>query len=256
MTTHNKEQIRIRQVTKDLQAGGPLICKHEMLNCLQTFHPTSDVFEIRVIKAHNQQGKHLGTLSGYFDSPKKATTAIASANVGGNVYHTLNPLRYDCLARNINKLSAWARTTTQDSDVKYIRWLPIDIDPIRQTGLSATYEELMLANEVKEQVQEHLIDKYEGFDHSAISGNGCYVMVRVPGDKLDIKGFLAELADKFNTDHVEIDISIYNPARIMKVYGSLAQKGEHTPLYPNWVSSHRPWRYSYMIERGEQYNGI
>lgn len=236
-----------------LNSNKPLVAEHEVLHCLQQFHPKSDIFEIRIIKAHNRQGKHLGTLSGYFDSPYKATQAILRANVIGNTYHTINPLKYDILARSINKLTPWTQHTTNDNDVFDIRWLPIDIDYIRQSGMSATYNELLYTNEVRHKVQKYCNTGNSGFHHGAMSGNGCYVMIKIQKPIDSIKDVLEHLAEKFNTDQVAIDTGIYNPARIMKVYGTVAQKGDHTPLYNNWTGSHRPWRYSYMLEVGNQY---
>ena len=44
-----------------------------------------------------------------------------------------------------------------------------------------------------------------------------------------VKAQLAALADRFDGDAVRIDRNVFNPARIWKLYGTLARKGDSVP---------------------------
>ena len=78
-------------------------------------------------------------LSGYFDDLDKL--ALAAANISGRgpaVYVTLNPVNPDLLARAANRIKSYARQTTTDGDVIAMRWLTIDFDAVRPSGISST----------------------------------------------------------------------------------------------------------------------
>ena len=72
----------------------------------------------------------------------------------------------------------------------------------------------------------------------AMSGNGGHADYRVdlPNDAATrdlFKACLAVLHQRFATDTVEIDRNVYNAARICKIYGTVARKGDHTPERPH-----------------------
>jgi hypothetical protein len=79
------------------------------------------------------------TVSGYFNDHKQLAQAAAglSGTVPG-VYVTLNPVRTDLLARAANRIVPYAKKTTGDSDILSRRWLLIDFDAVRPSGISAT----------------------------------------------------------------------------------------------------------------------
>jgi hypothetical protein len=51
---------------------------------------------------------------------------------------TLNPCTPVLLARSVNRLTTRAQHTTSDADIVQRCWLPIDFDPARPAGISAT----------------------------------------------------------------------------------------------------------------------
>ena len=57
---------------------------------------------------------------------------------------TINPVRHDLLARSDNRLGR-CRHTTRDVDVAVLRWLFLDIDPVRPPDISSTEAELAAA---------------------------------------------------------------------------------------------------------------
>jgi hypothetical protein len=68
------------------------------------------------------------------------------------------------------------------------------------------------------------------------SGNGYYLLYRIdlPADDGGlVKRVLLALAQRFDTDAVKIDPAVFNPARICKVPGTWARKGDNTPERPH-----------------------
>jgi hypothetical protein len=76
----------------------------------------------------------------------------------------------------------------------------------------------------------------------ADSGNGYHLLYRVDlptNDDQLVKRVLAALASRYNTNQVKIDEAVFNPSRIVKLYGTMARKGDST--------SERPHRWSKVI---------
>ena len=55
-----------------------------------------------------------------------------------------------------------------------------------------------------------------------------------------MKSLLRVLALKFGTEQTYVDQRVFNPSRILKIYGTVARKGEHT--------DERPWRTARLVE--------
>ena len=71
---------------------------------------------------------------------------------------------------------------------------------------------------------------------TAVSGNGGHVLIRLLEDipvnqdsKLYIKNFISQISEKFSTEDVDVDTSVFNPSRIWKLYGTKAMKGDAVP---------------------------
>lgn len=83
------------------------------------------------------------TLAGWFDNDQRLIEeARRLRRVSG--YLTINPVRSDLLARSDNRLSR-SRHATRDDDILCLRWLYLDIDPIRPADISSTDVELLTA---------------------------------------------------------------------------------------------------------------
>ena len=70
----------------------------------------------------------------------------------------------------------------------------------------------------------------------ADSGNGYHLLYRIDLPAADgglVERVLKSLAARFDNEHVKIDQSVYNPARICKLPGTMARKGDHTEARPH-----------------------
>ena len=185
-------------------------------------------------------GRFRRTCSGFFDEDRlddMAREALALSGRAQGVYFTLNPLHPDLLARRCNRVDvADPGDAATDQDVVARRWLLVDADPRRRPGISATDGEKAAAREVVGAVREHLGALGWPGPVLADSGNGYHLLYRVelePGEGDLVRGVLAALASRFDTDAVEVDRKVFNASRIVKLYGTLARKGDHTPRRPH-----------------------
>jgi len=218
------------------------------------FEP-GDVFEVRAPKCRERRNSsYTSTVSGYFtsDAIDQATAAIAELDKAGlapGIYITLNPVRPDLLARAANRLRTRAAETTADSDIAHRRWLLVDVDPVRPSGVSATDAELAIAHERAEAVRNHLSELDWPMPVLAMSGNGYHLLYRIdlPADDRGlVQRVLDALASRFNDDVVSVDRSVFNPARIVKVMGTVARKGDDLRDLPGVED--RPHRRSHLVD--------
>ena len=208
---------------------------------LALLHEPGAVFEVRIPKA----GK-AGTVSGYFDDPAAAAREIEryDGKVPG-VYVTLNPVNPALMARAANRLRERATDTTADKDVLRRRWLLIDVDYTRPTGISATDEELKAAGVVARKIKTYLEDEL-GWPLGILvhSGNGGHILYRIdlPNDDASrdlLKNVLLALAGRFDMKDadgnptVHVDTGVFNSARIAKVPGTMACKGDNLRERPH-----------------------
>jgi hypothetical protein len=201
---------------------------------LQLLHEPGEVFEVR---APNVPYKD--TCSGFFNDLNQARRCATrlSGDCPG-VYHTLNPVSPDLLARANNRWIEKARNTTSDRDIIRRRWLPIDLDPKRPAGISSTDAEHANALELGENIRDALTADGWPAPVLADSGNGSHLLFRVdlPNDE-DAKTLIAKclraLDAEFSNEAVGIDLTTYNASRIFKVYGTLSRKGDAIPDRPH-----------------------
>jgi hypothetical protein len=173
-----------------------------------------------------------GTISGYFNDFQKL--ANAAGELSGNVpavYVTLNPVNPKLLARANKRIVKYAKSTTGDQDIVKRRWLPIDFDPVRPSDISSSDLEKTAAMERAKQCREWLTTL--GFPAAifADSGNGYHLdyMIDLPNDDASrdlIQKCLEAIAARFTDDKVSVDLKNFNAARIWKLYGTMACKGD------------------------------
>lgn len=195
-----------------------------------------DVIEVRVPKAHG--GKK--TISGYYSDHEQMATDLASLDGRhSGIYFTLNPCNASLLGRASNRLKTHAEQTTSDPDIVQRIHLLIDADPVRPAGISSTDEEKELSRTQMRLVYAYLRDlKCPEPIVAADSGNGFHLIydIDLPNDKESadlIKAVLTSLASRFNTPQSKIDTTVFNAARIVKAYGTLASKGDNIPERPH-----------------------
>lgn len=206
------------------------------LNTAKLLLEPGSVAELRILKTKKR------TVSGYFDDFDKLASAAGEWDCKApGVYVTLNPVNPDLLARSVNHLAEWAENTTGDTDIVRRRWLPIDCDPTRPTGISSTEEEHDAALARAKEIGGWL--RKQGWPNPvwADSGNGGHLLYRVDlpndSDSTDLTKRCLEALDlRFSDDTVTVDVTNYNPARIWKLYGTTAAKGDSTEERPHRVS--------------------
>ena len=192
------------------------------------------VVELRILNTLRD-----GTVSGYFDNSQDFTDAAYrwSGNAPA-VYATLNPCTPALLARSANRLQGRAKTTTADHDIVQRVWLPLDFDPVRPAGISSTDAEHAAALARAMACTDWLSGRGWPNPVSADSGNGGHLLypIALPNDDASrtlLKTCLEVLALYFTDSVVSLDVSVSNAARIWKVYGTLACKGDHLPERPH-----------------------
>ena len=212
---------------------------------LQLLAPPGGVFEVRSL------GDRIA--SGYFDAdhiPEAADKieALDAAGTYRGIYVTLNPVHPALLSRRSNRIETRLprdAATTADADIIRRWWFPVDIDPKRPSGISSTDEEHAAALDVAGKVAGFLTEIC-GFPAPirADSGNGAHLDYRIdlPNDdecRTLIERCLKALAAAFDRPPAEdqpgweIDQTVFNAARIWKLYGTMCRKGDHTPQRPH-----------------------
>jgi hypothetical protein len=179
------------------------------------------------------------THSGYFSGPEALIRAVEPLDTDTSVlgiYVTLNEMNPALLSRRANRIKmrlSRKDATTGDADILHRRWLPIDIDPKRPSGVSSTDEEHGLALAKADEIAAWLTSF--GFPEpiTGDSGNGAHLLYRIDlaNDEpatLIVKGCLAALDALFSDDRVSVDTANFNASRIWKLYGTISRKGDDT----------------------------
>jgi len=211
---------------------------HDVRPFLSLLHDTGGVFEIRVPK----YGKYKSTASGYFNDIDAAAQAVVRWDGKANIYVTLNSADPALLARAANRIVERAESTTADADVVRRRWLFIDIDPARASGISSTGDELLAATGMADAAAAFLRDAGWPDPVMAMSGNGAYLVYRIDlandAESTDlIRRVLEALAARFDTAGAHIDRTVFNASRIIGLIGTLKVKGDPMPDRPHRRSS-------------------
>ncbi|QEH33964.1 hypothetical protein OJF2_24970 [Aquisphaera giovannonii] len=199
--------------------------------------------EIRIFKARFTRTGFIGpddrystTLAGWFDDADAAVADLGRLQ-GVSAYVTVNPIRDDLLSRTCNRV-AKQRSTSADADVAAVRWLYLDLDPVRPADISATEPEHAAALSLRDKILAENPEIAEAA-HYGSSGNGAWILVRI--EDLDptegtkhVGAALDWFARTYSTDAVVVDTATRNPARVMCCVGTIKAKGSDTLK--------RPWR--------------
>jgi hypothetical protein len=197
------------------------------------------VYELRALEVENGNWRSL-TVGGYFDNQQLMAEAAAKySGRADGVYFTLNPTHRGLLARAANRVRTIDNGDgTKDHEVSRRRLLLVDVDAMRDRGISATHEEHRAAIERAWNVANWLMQQGWPAPIIADSGNGCHLLYRIDLPNTDdvkqlVKRVLEALAAHFNDDTVTIDTACHNASRITKLYGTLAAKGDDIPERPH-----------------------
>lgn len=222
-----------------MSANDGLINETELRKAIEQLTPPNKLFEIRII------GKTAKPISGYFRDADHLLKEFEKVDLRRkNVYITLNYLDSSLFSREQSERFVSGVSGTNDDEVKGFRWFFVDMDPVRATGISSSDEELATSFEMAKKVGQYLEDL--GFEEpvKGISGNGSHLLYRISLENTEenetlINNCLKALSMMFDTDQVQVDTGNFNPSRVCKLYGTMAQKGSNT--------KERPFRMSRII---------
>ena len=217
--------------------------KVEAVNALQKIFRPGDVFEIRALDASTTAYNRPHTVSGYFDYEHieyAADLITREIRFARGIYYTPNPVEPALLGRAANRFRDMGQRdpSTADKDIPRRRWLLIDCDAVRPSGISSSESEHLEAIAKAAEIRDGL--RSIGFPDpvEVDSGNGAQLMYRVdlPGGLDDdiCKGILMSL-QACNSAAVEIDETVCNTSRIWRLPGSMNCKGDSIENRP-----HRP----------------
>lgn len=214
------------------------IDKDEVRKAIAILQEDGAVFEVRAVSTAGRKK----ILSGYFKDAETLLKAFETIDPREkNIYITLGKVADYCLARVQSERFVDGPATTQDTDIERYRWLFVDLDPVRPTGISSTDDEMEAARILAHKVLDYL--EGCGFKEpvKAASGNGYHLLYRVDVPNTQegralMERCLKALAMMFDTEQVTVDTTNYNPSRICKLHGTLAQKGTNVPSRPHRMS--------------------
>lgn len=211
---------------------------NEITHALRLWFQVGDVFEVRVLDAVSADYRREHIESGYFDYEHISAVPEALKRLLSfrGVYVTVNPVNPDLLARAVNRLRPAGRNpTTADTDIVRRRWLLIDCDPRRASGVSSSNAEHESALAKAREIRNGLSSL--GWPKPVLtdSGNGAQLMYRIdlPADAGElVRRVIGEIA-KASSEQVAIDTSVHNPARIWRLPGTMNCKGDSIPERPH-----------------------
>ena len=200
--------------------------------------PPGEVVELRAPDAEVGRG-YTATLSGYFDDPVRLVAeAMRLTPTAPAVYITLNAVNPALLARSENRVKQLKKDgkATTAKDINRRRWLMIDIDPARPSGICATDTEKTEALAVAERVKAFLAKAGWPAPLVIDSGNGLYLLYAVDLPVEDGKlvlNCLKALAKRFDTAAAHIDQGVNGPQQLIRLPGTLNRKGDSTADRPH-----------------------
>jgi len=214
----------------------------EIEKALRVLAEEEQVIEIRALGKRSKE-----VFAGYFKHHDVLAMRAEDLDKTGKckgIYIVLNPLNPELYSRSPEAISRASQTAT-DSDIIRRRWLPIDLDPVRKTGVSSSHEEHDFALERASEIRDFLMEMGWPEPIKADSGNGAHLLWRIdlPNDtesrKL-VEQCLRSISYIFSDDKIKIDTNVGNAARIWKLYGTYARKGENL--------QERPWRIAKLLD--------
>lgn len=209
----------------------------EVLRALRLFYDEGDCFEVRVLGVMSGVRRQPHVEGGYFDYAHLEEVPRQLDRFGGmyrGVYVTPNPCLPELLARCCNRIDR-AENQTKDSEIVSRKWLLIDFDPVRPSGIASTDAQHRLAMERALGLRTDLSGL--GWPDPVVtdSGNGAQMMYRVslPSEDGGIARDILQSLARSNDKGVEVDVKVCNAARIWRLPGTWNRKGDDVPSNPH-----------------------
>ena len=211
-----------------------MIDKSEIYKWWHIFKRDNELVEIRFL-GNNK------TASGYYKNIENLLRDVERMDAEDRfqIYFTLNCIEDSCYGREQCEKVVWKpKNTTTDNDIKGRYWILIDLDPKRPAGTSSSNDEYEKAHMKAIEVYRYLMDM--GFYEPVVcsSGNGWHLLlpckIGISTETNDVVNkFLKVLSMLFTDDSIDIDVKVGNPARICKLYGTMAKKGTNITERPH-----------------------
>lgn len=216
----------------------------EITAALKAWFRPGEVFEVRALEATTKQwNTRPHTEAGYFDLEHlpDLLRSLDTLTAYKGIYVTLNPLTPAVLGRARYVFKHDKLIGAKDEEVLCRRWLPIDCDAKRVSGVPSSEDEHAHALAKARDIRDGFASM--GWPDSIFidSGNGAQLLYRLPDLPLgsDLVKRTLEALQPCSDDHVEIDQTVFNPARIWRLPGTLNRKGDPCP---EQLRHHRPSR--------------
>jgi hypothetical protein len=224
----------------------------EIKDALRLLVEPGGVFEVRAFHARIDGYRRAHTEAGYFTDIDKAAAAVA--RLSGNaecVCITLNTIDPNLLARIAHRIKVCEKSDALTSEKEVIRrrWFLIDCDAKRCSHVSATDAERNVVLSRAWAIRKSLMERSWPAPVFADSGNGAHLLFRIdlPNDPASsdlLRGCIEALKARFEDEQVLIDTSVVDAGQLLKVYGTMACKGDST--------EDRPHRLARMLAVPEQ----
>jgi len=219
------------------------LVEHSITGVLNRLFEPGQIVELRTLDTLINESYRPVICSGYYDDfSKLELQALELSGSTLGVYFTLNTLNPALLARAENRLMKidGKQPLTSDRDIIRRRFLLVDVDANRPAGISSNDAEHEAALEKAQIIRELLAVSFDWPEPVyADSGNGAHLLYRIDLPMADgglVERVLAALAHMFNDGICDVDQSVFNPARICKLYGTMACKGDSTEDRPHRVA--------------------
>lgn len=200
-----------------------------------TLRDGNQLTEIRLI---SNDGR---TASGIFDNIDNLISAIMPYTKEWNIYYTINRLKDDVRGLpQYNKIIQRPKQTCNDNTIIARDYVCVDLDSVRLSGTNATDEQIEYTKKKANAVYKFLLDMGMNAPCVVFSSNGVHLYIRCAMLNNDtntklVKRFLQALAMLFSDEHTDIDVSVHNAGRIMRLPSSYSCKG-------NTMDTSRPQR--------------
>jgi hypothetical protein len=174
-------------------------------------------------------------ISGLFDDADALRMEIGRRSDRGNLFTTINA---PVLMPTSNAMHDRA---LGDADIALHTRIVFDFDPVRPKGLPSTDVEMGAALSARDRLAAALSSCGWPQPAMAMSGNGAHALYRC---RLKASPELTEMLTlmyrgmqgDFSTDDVDFDVTVRNPARIWRLYGTTNRKGSPTLDRPHRVA--------------------
>jgi hypothetical protein len=163
---------------------------------------------------------------------------------------------YNNIYVNLQHLKPDAADVKRESFDRYTHFA-VDIDRkskmVNKVHVNATDEEVKHLKAVSDEVTRYLTRQLGQSPAVAFTGNGYHLIFRILGEyaasdlhMLTMKDCLRALKVKYDSDLVDIDISVAEPEQLVRCYGTWNRRSEDLPDRPQrqskLVSVPNPWR--------------